>query len=81
MHECVAGTKNTALFDIVNEDTANGSVASRGFACLNRLNAACRDRGQLTANHAAVPAPWRSSVAHSISHFPGLSATKAIRSI
>ena len=27
-----AGTNNTALFDIVNETTANGSFASRDFA-------------------------------------------------
>src|SRR6476646_7209142 len=32
-----AGTNNTALFDIVNPATANGSCASRDFACLNRL--------------------------------------------
>ena len=28
-----AGTNNTALFDIVNTATANGSFARRGFAC------------------------------------------------
>ena len=32
-----AGTNNTALFDIVNMTAANGSCASRAFACQNRL--------------------------------------------
>ena len=32
-HQRAAGTNNTALFDIVNAASANGSVVSRGSAC------------------------------------------------
>jgi len=52
-----AGTKNTALFDIVNTAAPYGSCASRGSACLNRL--ILRDGEAVVSKDGAAPVDLR----------------------